>query len=1122
MTHYLPVGHKIKDRDRACEYTVKGILGRGASTIAYLTDFSDDSGFSSERILKEYCPSSITITREGDGALLCDECCFSKYQEGLVCFRNSGSLQNDLRKRTCFKNETPPLQRIFEANNTCYLDVVPFAGRTLDKMESLTLLERMKICLTVAKVIEQYHENGLLYLDLKPENIFVLTNAAGEAVTDLVVLVDFDSVIEKDKVTFGKSLSFTKSWAAPEQINPHGFKKISEATDVYALGELVFWCVFGRHSSDEEHRGFSEYPFGDGIRYIAQRNLTKLFHNTLRPSPRNRYRTMRLVVDSLTESCELLSAKEYIIASEVRPNEFFVGRTNECCNLATRLEAERLIFLCGMGGIGKSEIAKQHAIKNKQKYSNILYFAYTGDFEETICQDHVSIATVERMDNESNHHFCWRKLHAIKRCLHGNNLIIIDNLNSRLEDIEHQSVWEFLRSLPCEIIVTTRAEQTEHILRVEELADINALRSIYLHNCPYTAQQEPFVDEIIQRLNRHTLLTELIAKQTRAAMCTPQEMLDRLQSNGIHSLNKETVGIQKDDQLSRETVFHHTRTLFAMSSMTYDQQLTITKAAFMPETGIMASDFTGYHAIESHNTINWLVDNGWLYCSKDSSFTLSIHPVIAEIAIENAKSNPDLLQVVYNDAMKALSWKTQTISHKAHELLCNAIVSATNKYSINHRSAAEYLIRHAGHSAVRSNHNAMSAQLKRAMTILEDETNTQQYSALLEYAYLCYIRLKINPSGLDDSIRACEEHLRRAKKVNDLYMTARFLHLLSRMYTDKFSSTCGCFVDIVKMLYYYYASIFCWSKLDSDTKRKTPKYVSKDHLLHDLDYGYLADSVARADITFRLEIASDLENMNAPTLFCSKLSVAEAQSLQKAVRLRRYLVRDCTLRPTPNSVEIVVDEARILFHQGDFCGAKQKLLPIVEMYTATGLLPDLSLYRVHQFLGNLAAITGDFETAVKELKRCMEIDKELQFSDSFLAKVQLGRFLNETGDVAESERLNTDVLSVVEELDADTRKSYYADALYNYASLQMLKGDSKGAIATYIKAYNEYCHCSGVLEFSQIGRARCCRKLCEIYYKIGKIEKAEQEFKLAKEKYIDCLGDNHPEVQDFLRQSPIK
>ena len=662
MAMHLPSGYKLQFKNRPGVYTILKVLGTGASTIAYLASYDAGNGRTSDRIIKEFCPQNLPIERNEFGALLIDANQQGKFDYALKLFVAGGDRQNELRNKTYLRNETPPLLEIFYTNNTAYLEVTPFEGRTYDHLRSFTLLERMKICLAVAKLVRQYHTEGFLCLDIKPDNIFVLTNSANEVVTDLIEFIDFDSVRMKTEISFGNSLSFTETWAAPEQISTHGVRRISEATDVYTVGELVFWSIFERHSSEEEHRSFSTYPFIDTPtsfaaqmeRHDIQALLGKLFQKTIRSSSRNRFQGMQPVIDLLTELCDLLATKEYIITSEIRPNEFFVGRVRECNELTERIESERLIYLCGIGGIGKSEIAKQYAAKNRNKYSNILYFSYTGDFEETICQDSVIIATIERVDDESDHHFCWRKLHAIKRCLHGNSLIIIDNMNSRLEDIEHLSVWEFLRSLPCEIVVTTRAEQAEHILRIEELEDTNALRSIYLRNCPCSDDQESFVDDIILLLNRHTLLIELIAKQTRAAMCTPREMLDRLRANGIHGLNKETVGMQKDDHVSRETVYSHTRTLFAMSSMTFEQQLTITRAAFMPETGVMASDFLGYHAIESNDTVNWLVDNGWLYCSTDSSFTLSIHPVIAEIVIENLKITPTLLQAFYDSSMTFL------------------------------------------------------------------------------------------------------------------------------------------------------------------------------------------------------------------------------------------------------------------------------------------------------------------------------------------------------------------------------------------------------------------------------------------------------------------------------------
>lgn len=1130
MAMHLPIGYKLKFNNRPGVYTVVKILGRGASTIAYLTSYENEAGRLSDRILKEFCPQSIQIERDEFGTLSLSANQHEEFSRSLELFKAGGNRQNELRNKTRLRNETPPLLEILYANNTAYLEVTPFEGRTYDNLSSFTLLERMKICLTVAKLVRQYHAEGYLCLDIKPDNIFVLTNSANEVVTDMVEFIDFDSVRKKTEISFGNSLSFTETWAAPEQISVHGVRRISEATDAYTIGEMVFWSVFERHSTVDEHRSFSTYPFGDAPesfavqlgRHDVQTVLSRLFQKTIRSSSRNRFQGVQSIIDLLTELCDLLSIKEYIINSEVHPNEFFVGRAREYQELTARIDTERLIFLCGIGGIGKSEIAKQYAINNRKKYSSILYFSYTGDFEETICQDTVTIATLERFEDESNHYYCWRKLHAIKRCLHKNSLIIIDNMNSRLEDVEHLPVWEFLRSLPCEIIVTTRAEQAEHMLRIEEIEDINALRSIFQRNCPYSDEYESYVDEIILLLNRHTLLTELIAKQTRVAMCTPQEMLDRLQANGIHGLNRETVKMIKDDHLSRETVYYHTRKLFTMSAMTFEQHQILTKAAFMPETGVMASDFLGYHAIDNNDTINWLVDNGWLYCSTDGNFTLSIHPVIAEIVIEGLKSTPDLLQNFYENAMAALPWKSQAISHKAHDQLCKAIATITMRNSIVARPATVYLIRHAGHPAIRSSRDATLAQLKYAISTLDREKSSKQYSAILEYAHLYLIRAEASPNNLNESIAICKQHLKLTKNARDFYLTAKFGCQLSRFYLKKLDSKDGSFSDLLRYIFYYFYGLFYWNKLAKDLSKKAPRYTSKQRLQNELDYDYLVDYLANVNNTIYLEIAGDLESMDSEVFFCSKPSSMEIQNLQRAMNFRQLQFRDRTLNTSLNSIEIVVDKARILYLQGDYEGARITLQPIVEMYNSKGLLPDGSLFRIHQFLGNIAATTGDYATAVIELRHCLEIGKELQLNETFLADVQFGRFLNEAGNITESEIWNIDVLSRLEHLDAETRKSFYADALYNYASLLFLKKDPNGAIKTYIKAYNEYCQCTGPSEFSKIGRARCCRKLFEIYYKYGKHEKAEQEFKLAKEKYIDCLGETHPEVQEFLRRSPIK
>lgn len=263
MEKYLPAGYNLKFHSHSGEYGIVKVIGEGALAITYLTTYKDVSGRKSERIIKEYFPDGLDVRRRKNGHLLCAGKDREKFELGKDRFFAGGVWQNDLRYKTNLKNEIPPLQGIYEGNNTLYLEVTPFEGKTYDRFDRLPLSKRMKICLAVAKSVRQYHRLGYLCLDLKPENIFVLTNSSGEIVADLIEFVDFDSIRSKKEIADEASLSFTRNWSAPEQNNPYRYKKISERTDIYTVGELVFWSVFGRHSADEEHRGFSKYPYDE-------------------------------------------------------------------------------------------------------------------------------------------------------------------------------------------------------------------------------------------------------------------------------------------------------------------------------------------------------------------------------------------------------------------------------------------------------------------------------------------------------------------------------------------------------------------------------------------------------------------------------------------------------------------------------------------------------------------------------------------------------------------------------------------------------------------------------------------------------------------------------------------
>ena len=85
MTHSLPNGYNIKNNACSTEYTVQKVLGRGATSIAYLTTVEDGT----ERILKEYFPIGLELTRNSDGTVNCPMGNLTKYMVCLALMKQS-------------------------------------------------------------------------------------------------------------------------------------------------------------------------------------------------------------------------------------------------------------------------------------------------------------------------------------------------------------------------------------------------------------------------------------------------------------------------------------------------------------------------------------------------------------------------------------------------------------------------------------------------------------------------------------------------------------------------------------------------------------------------------------------------------------------------------------------------------------------------------------------------------------------------------------------------------------------------------------------------------------------------------------------------------------------------
>lgn len=598
------------------EYTVKELIGRGANTAAYLA-VCKQGELVSKCILKEYAPQEVELTEEGKARFLA-----------------SGKIQNDIRQLNSLCNRTPPVSHIFEANGTAYIDVVCFGGRTLDKL-ALTLPQYAKICQSIALTAGYYHKAGFLCLDLKPSNIFIMQDSPDETVTQLAEFIDFDSVRRIDELQAGGAFSYTREWSAPEQLAHYPSRSITAAADIYTLGEIVFFLLFDRHSEDSERRGFSKYPFDevrkDFKRYTDRPDIralfTRLFRGTLRSSAANRFKSADDVVKILDSIIRELDRRDYIIPKMPSLTPNFVGRERELKAIEKALAENRVLFLTGVGGIGKSTLAKAYIRRTRENCEALIYLEFDGDILHTFCDDmQLQLSTVSRLDTESLEEYFRRKLKALRSiCGEKKVLLVIDNFSGRIT--KEMSV---LFDCGYDTVVITRNRPPLNSFALLELGPIEDRQELFrlivlnLGRQPSKDERTAF-EEIISLVQGHTLVLELIARQIAAGRLDVRTALSLIREHGLSHFSNEKIGSYKDGEEVYDTLAALISALFDAGKMTPDELKTMKMLALLDVRGLEAELVKPLLKLDE-SIIKDLGQQGWL-CDGER---IRLHPVIAE------------------------------------------------------------------------------------------------------------------------------------------------------------------------------------------------------------------------------------------------------------------------------------------------------------------------------------------------------------------------------------------------------------------------------------------------------------------------------------------------------------
>lgn len=253
---------------------------------------------------------------------------------------------------------------------------------------------------------------------------------------------------------------------------------------------------------------------------------------------------------------------EYISDPPTDIDSFYVDRTileNELWT--TIVLSGKSVLLYGIGGIGKTETAKSVLKKiysmscNVTGVYQIAWVTYTnGKLKDSLIEAfHDTKGYTDRDE-------AWEHIYNVIQIQREKLLIVIDNV----ETIEQDSDIERLGDLPCRILVTSRTEKIGGLYRcsVDHLPEEDC-RDIFYHY--YVGDHDNhYLDKILELIEYHTVMLELLAKTANMEEKTLQEFYELLVQNGFRMSNEE-VGSHHPLLQSEKRVTEQLKILFTIS-----------------------------------------------------------------------------------------------------------------------------------------------------------------------------------------------------------------------------------------------------------------------------------------------------------------------------------------------------------------------------------------------------------------------------------------------------------------------------------------------------------------------------------------------------------------------------
>ena len=651
------------------EYKILDTKGRGASCVVYLAE-----NCTNKRIvlIKELYPINLGIFRDKENNLIVPNsfCEHFKFYKHKLC--EAYKLQLEFHNSDETGNYTSDAETMVEAYSTLYVIMNKVVGSSYDKVVPENITDVLEVCKSVATVIGFYHKKGYLHLDIKPDNIYVLKET-----NQIINLFDFDTVKLKSDLENGNYIASTNKISAPEiskaeidEFTGKYLQEVDERADIYAIGHILFEKVMERDAKSSDiilgkKFNLEKTKLLKNSSPQLREKIQEIFQHTVVRMKSERYSNTDELIKALDQALEIATEEKdgYLIDNNITvttSSSYYISRKDKLSEIRQHLENYHIAYLYGIGGIGKSETAREYAEEYRGSYTTIQLSVYSGDLKSLIAGLKFS-SDDNYFEKDINIRY-ETKLSLLSKAMINNErtLLIIDNYNVEPDSDEYKrnvEVMKDLKKLHIHILFTTRTSPNDDKTKIdiEELSK-EELRHMFFAINPKDKDKEERiaqVDELIETAYRHTLTVDLVAHQTAKiegyGKKTLSDYIKVLKESGINSGINVAVYNNKDDNEKSDIIFEHIRTLFNLTALTEKEKYIMVNACLLPLSGMSVAEFESFIDLENYpnsesndgwsedSTISNLVKSGWIKRIDGEVPKITLHPIVSEVTVNELK-----------------------------------------------------------------------------------------------------------------------------------------------------------------------------------------------------------------------------------------------------------------------------------------------------------------------------------------------------------------------------------------------------------------------------------------------------------------------------------------------------